>query len=125
LYQPTGYVHVGVASGTQIVFLAGQVARNSVGEIVGPGDLTAQVEQAYLNVAAALASVGASFDDVAKLTLYVVDWTSDKMPALSAGIDHAARRLQINPLKPGTLVGVSALSEPAFLVEVDAIAVLL
>jgi enamine deaminase RidA (YjgF/YER057c/UK114 family) len=124
LYQPTGYFHVGVASGTQIVFLAGQVARNSVGETVGPGDLTAQVEQAYLNVASALASVGASFDDVAKLTLYVVDWTGDKMPALSAGIDRAARRLQINPLKPGTLVGVTALSEPALLVEVDAIAVL-
>jgi enamine deaminase RidA (YjgF/YER057c/UK114 family) len=106
------------------VFLAGQVARNSDGEIAGPGDLTAQVEQAYLNVAAALASVGASFDDVAKLTLYVVDWASGKMAGLAEGIDRAARQLGIDPLKPGTLIGVAALSEPALLVEVDAIAVL-
>jgi enamine deaminase RidA (YjgF/YER057c/UK114 family) len=117
-------MHVGVASGTRMVFLAGQVARDSTGELVGPGDLAAQVEQAYLNVATAVASVGGSLDDVAKVTLYVVDWASDKMPALTDGIGRAAHRLGADLLKPGTLVGVAALSEPGFLVEVDAIAVL-
>jgi enamine deaminase RidA (YjgF/YER057c/UK114 family) len=124
LAKPESYVHVGVAAGTRMVFLAGQVARDSAGELVGPGDLAAQVEQAYLNVATAVASVGGSFDDVAKITVYAVDWTSDKMAALAEGIGRAARRLGVDPLKPGTLVGVSALSEPGLLVEVDAIAVL-
>jgi enamine deaminase RidA (YjgF/YER057c/UK114 family) len=46
------------------------------------------------------------------------------MAVLGEGIGRAANRLGINPLKPGTLIGVAALSEPRFLVEVDAIAVL-
>ena len=124
LYRPMSYVHVGIASGTRMVFLAGQVARNKSGELVGPHDLAAQTEHAYLNVADALASVGGSFDDVAKLTIYVLDWTSDKMTALAAGIGRASERLGINPVKPGTLIGVAALSEPGYLVEVDVIAVL-
>ena len=124
LYHPTTYVHVGVATGTRMVFLAGQVARNADGVLVGAGDLAAQVEQAYLNVATAVASVGGSLDDVAKVTLYVVDWSSDKMASIGDGIGRAARRLGVDLLKPGTLVGVAALSEPGLLVEVDAIAVL-
>jgi enamine deaminase RidA (YjgF/YER057c/UK114 family) len=107
-----------------MVFLAGQVARNTAGELVGLNDLAAQTEQAYLNVAVALASVGGSFDDVAKLTIYVLDWTADKLTALMAGIGRASKRLGINPLKPGTLIGVAALNEPGCLVEVDAIAIL-
>lgn len=42
---------------------------------MGPGDLAAQVEQAFVNVGTVLAAVGGSFDDVCKLTLYLVDWT--------------------------------------------------
>ncbi len=76
------YAQAAVASGTRTVYLAGQVARTAAGEPVGPGDLAAQTEQAYLNVAAALAAVGGTFDDVAKVTLYVVDWGPDKMAGL-------------------------------------------
>jgi enamine deaminase RidA (YjgF/YER057c/UK114 family) len=123
MYTPTSYVHVGVASGTRTVYLAGQVARNSQGEIVGH-DLAAQVECAFLNVATALDSVGAGFDDIAKLTLYVVDWHADKMKELGEGIRRAAQQLGVDPIKPGTLIGVAALSEPEVLVEVDAVAVL-
>jgi enamine deaminase RidA (YjgF/YER057c/UK114 family) len=76
------------------------------------------------NVADALDSVGGIFDDVAKITIYVLDLTADKMTALMTGIDRAAEQLGINPVKPGTLIGVAALSEPGYLVEIDAIAVL-
>jgi enamine deaminase RidA (YjgF/YER057c/UK114 family) len=124
MYEPTSYVHVGVATGSRTIYLAGQVARDVKGEVVGRGDLSAQVEYAYLNVAKALQSVGATFDDIAKITLYVVDWSSDKMAALGEGIQNAAQKLGINPLKPGTLIGVAALSELELLVEVDAVAVL-
>ncbi len=124
LPKPDVYRQVAVASGSRTVFLAGQVARTAEGEPVGAGDLAAQVEQAYLNVATALAAVGGSFDDVAKLTLYVVDWSMEKMGALGAGVGRVAARLGIDPVKPITLLGVTTLGEPDLLVEVDAVAVL-
>lgn len=124
LPQPEQYRQVAVATGSRTVFLAGQVARTAAGEPVGAGDLAAQVEQAYLNVATALAAVGGSFDDVAKLTLYIVDWSGDKMAALGAGVGRAAAQLGVDPVKPITLIPVAALGEPDLLVEVDAIAVL-
>jgi len=124
LPKPDVYRQVAVASGTRTVFLAGQVARTADGEPVGAGDLSAQVEQAYLNVATALAAVGATFDDGAKLTLYVVDWSPEKMAALGEGVGRVVARLGIDPVRPITLLGVAALGEPDLLVEVEAVAVL-
>jgi enamine deaminase RidA (YjgF/YER057c/UK114 family) len=118
------YRQMAVATGTRTVYLAGQVARTADGTPVGPGDLAAQVEQAYLNVATALDSVGGSFDDVAKLTVYVVDWTPELLPALGAGVARVAERLGVDPTKPVTLIPVTALGEPDLLVEVEAVAVL-
>lgn len=124
LPKPEVYRQLSVATGSKLVFLAGQVARDAEGRKVGEGDLAAQVEQAYLNVATALAEVGGSFDDVAKLTVYVVDWSEDKMPLLGEGVARAAQKLGIDPVKPITLLGVAALGEPDLLVEVEATAVL-
>jgi len=99
LPKPELYRQVAVASGSRTVYLAGQVARTAEGDPVGAGDLAAQVEQAYLNVATALAAVGGSFDDVAKLTLYFVDWSADKLPALGAGVGAATAAM--NSLSSG------------------------
>ncbi len=124
LPQPDAYRQLSIAEGSRLVFLAGQVARDAEGTPVGPGDLAAQVEQAYLNVGRAMAGIGGSFDDVAKLTVYVVDWTPDKYPLLIEGVERAAATLGVDPVKPVTLIGVSALGEPDILVEVEATAVL-
>lgn len=124
LPKPETYAQMSVATGTRTVYLAGQVARDAAGNPVGTGDLAAQVEQALVNVATALAEVGGTFDDVAKLTFYVVDWTPDKMEAFGTGAVRAAMRLGVNPVRPVTLIGVAALGEPDLLVEVDATAVL-
>ncbi|MFF3641519.1 RidA family protein [Streptomyces sp. NPDC002564] len=118
------YRQVSVASGSRLVYVAGQVAWDADGVTVGEGDLAAQVEQCYLNVGTALAGVGGSFDDVAKLTVYVVDWTPDKMPLFLEGVARAAAKLGVTPVPPGTLIGVAALDVPAHLVEVEATAVL-
>ncbi|MET0135241.1 MAG: RidA family protein [Kibdelosporangium sp.] len=118
------YRQVSVATGSKLVFIAGQVARDADGGRIGEGDLAAQLEQCYLNIATALAAVGGSFDDVAKLTIYAVDWTLDKMPLLEAGIARASAKLGSTPVPPGTLVGVAALAEPDILVEVEATAVI-
>ncbi|MFC4061240.1 RidA family protein [Planomonospora corallina] len=124
LPKPDAYRQLSIASGSRLVFLAGQVARDAEGRKVGEGDLAAQVEQAYLNIGTALAEIGGSFDDVAKLTVYVVDWTPDKMAPLGEGVARAAAKLGVDPVKPITLLGVAALGEPDLLVEVEATAVL-
>ncbi|MFI6518192.1 RidA family protein [Spirillospora sp. NPDC050679] len=124
LPKPDAYRQMSIAGGSKLVFLAGQVARDADGGRVGEGDLAAQVEQCYLNIGTALAAAGASFDDVAKLTVYVVDWTPDKMPLLGEGVGRAAARLGVDPVKPITLLGVAALGEPDLLVEVEATAVI-
>ncbi|AWK12352.1 enamine deaminase RidA [Streptomyces spongiicola] len=118
------YRQVSVATGSKLVFVAGQVAWDADGVTVGEGDLAAQVEQCYLNVATALAGVGASFGDVAKLTVHVVDWTPGKMPLLLDGIARAAARLGVTPVPPATLLGVAALDVPEHLVEIEATAMI-
>jgi enamine deaminase RidA (YjgF/YER057c/UK114 family) len=124
LPKPEVYRQMSIATGSKLVFIAGQVARDADGQQVGEGDLAAQVEQCYLNIGTALAEAGGSFDDVAKLTAYVVDWTPDKMALLGEGVARAAARLGVDPVKPITLLGVAALAEPDLLVEVEATAVL-
>ncbi|MGW2257333.1 RidA family protein [Streptomyces sp. NPDC004749] len=130
LVNPTGlpkidvYRQVSIATGSKLVFVAGQVAWDAEGVTVGEGDLAAQVERCYLNVGTALAEAGGSFDDVAKLTAYVVDWTPDKMPLFLEGIARAAAKLGTTPLAPASLLGVAALDVPEHLVEIEAVAVL-
>ena len=112
------YHQVSIASGTKLVFVAGQVAWET------GRDLAAQVEQCYVNVGAALAAAGGSFDDVAKLTCYVVDWTPDKMPALLDGIARGSAKLGTTAKPPASLIGVAALDVPEHLVEIEVTAVL-
>ncbi|MFF8982006.1 RidA family protein [Streptomyces globisporus] len=130
LVNPSGlpevgaYRQVSVATGSKLVFIAGQVAWDADGATVGAGDLAAQVEQCYVNIGTALTAVGGTFEDVAKLTVYVVDWMPEKLPLFLEGVARAAVRLGTTPVPPGTLVGVAALDVPDHLVEVEATAVL-
>jgi enamine deaminase RidA (YjgF/YER057c/UK114 family) len=118
------YRQVSVATGTKLIHIAGQVSWDADGNDVGVGDLAAQVAQAYLNVGTALAAAGATFDDVVKLVVHVVDWTPDKMPLLLDGIARAAATLGVTPAAPASLFGIVALDVPEHLVEIEATAVL-
>ncbi|WP_328868930.1 RidA family protein [Streptomyces sp. NBC_00287] len=124
LPQIDAYRQVSIATGSKMVFVAGQVAWDEQGATIGEGDLAAQVERCYLNVATALAEAGASLADLAKLTVYVVDWTPDKMPLLIEGIARATTALGVTPVPPATLIGVAALDVPEHLAEVEATAVI-
>src|SRR4029453_7698674 len=90
---PDNYAQVGIATGTRTVYISGQVARDAADNPVGAGDLAAQVEQALTNVNIAVTAVGGTFADVAKVTVYVVDWTPDKIEAINAGATRAATKL--------------------------------
>ncbi|MFE9393030.1 RidA family protein [Streptomyces sp. NPDC006784] len=118
------YRQVSIASGSRLVFVAGQVSWDAEGTTVGEGDLAAQVEQCYRNIGTALAEVGGTFENVAKLTFYVVDWTPDKMPRLMEGVSRGAAATGAASTPPATLLGVAALDIPEHLVEIEATAVL-
>lgn len=117
------YSQVAIATGSRLVFIAGQVDW-SANATAADADLAAQVEQCYLHVGTALTAAGASFHDVARLTVYAVNWTPDKMAALLEGITRASATLGVTAAPPVTLIGVAALASPSHLVEVEATAVL-
>ena len=124
LPAPQSYTQVSIASGSRLVFLAGQVSQDADGELVGDGDLAAQTEQAMLNVATCLEAAGATLADVARTTLYVVDWDESKLEQLSAGFLRAAERLGGAPLVPTTLVSVPLIFREGYLIEIESTAVL-
>jgi enamine deaminase RidA (YjgF/YER057c/UK114 family) len=119
LATPASYTHVIVATGNRLVFVAGQVADDAHGNLVGPGDLAAQARQAFANLRRALAAAGAGPEQVTRITIYVVHHRPEYLPDISE-----ARVAVFGDHKPtDTLVGVEALAEPGYLIEVDAIAV--
>jgi enamine deaminase RidA (YjgF/YER057c/UK114 family) len=118
LHAPQSYTHVIAATGS-LVFVAGQAADDVHGNLVGPGDLAAQAHQAFANVGRALAAVGATPEQVTRITIYVVDHRPEYLPVISE-----ARIAVFGDHKPtDVLVGVQTLAEPGYLIEVDAIAV--
>jgi enamine deaminase RidA (YjgF/YER057c/UK114 family) len=119
LATPESYTHVVAATGSRLVFVAGQVADDAQGNLVGPGDLAAQARQAFANVGRCLAAAGARPEQVTKITIYVVGHRPEYLPDISQG-----RIAAFGDHKPAdTLVGVETLAEPGYLIEVDAIAV--
>ena len=124
LMQPTPYHHVAVATGTRHVHVSGQIARRADATPVAPGDLAGQVAQALRNTATALAGAGTTFDDVVRLTFYVVGWEPQKIGDFMAGVERVAEEVGLPvPLPPSSLIGVDYLFEPDVLVEVEATAV--
>jgi|KNS12BottometaT_FD_k123_86782_4 enamine deaminase RidA (YjgF/YER057c/UK114 family) len=101
-----------------MVFSSGQVAADSNGNVVGEGDAGAQSEQVFNNIEAALIAAGAVMSDVTKITAFLVN--SEDYPAYAA-----ARAKAFNAPGPASsTVFISGLVSPAYLVEVEAIAVI-
>jgi enamine deaminase RidA (YjgF/YER057c/UK114 family) len=121
LMKTPSYSHAAVASGARTIYTAGQVAIDEKGALVGSGDLEAQTKQVMANLGKALAAGGASFADVVKITTYVVDYK----PEMRAGIGKVRGEFFAGRTPPAsTLVGVSALAMPEWLIEIEAIAVI-
>lgn len=121
LANPPTYSHVVAARGSETVFVSGQVAIDAQGNLVGPGDLGAQTEQVMENLGIALAAAGATFDDVVKITTFVVDYQPEHRAVIA---EVRGRYLSAENLPASTLLGVSALAAPEYLIEIEATAVL-
>lgn len=102
----------------KMIFIAGQLATDTKGEIVGRGDIRAQVRQVCENIKAALAAMGATFDDVVQTSTFVTDWAKFR-EALDVRQEYLGRSLPTS-----TTVQVSALAHPDYMVEISAIAMI-
>lgn len=119
LPAPRGYSHVVQATGGRTIYISGQVALDRTGAIVGAGDLRAQTRQVFENLKAALAAVGATFGDVAKITIFMLDVSQSQI----------VREIRADFLVAGrepasTLVEIRRLAREEFLIEIEAVATL-
>jgi enamine deaminase RidA (YjgF/YER057c/UK114 family) len=110
------YTHV-IKAGN-MVFVAGQVAVNKEGKMVGVGDITAQAEETYRQIQECLRSAGTDLSQVVKLNTYV---TSPEYVRPVAAVRAKLLR-EAGLLPASTLVVVSRLARPEMLIEVECIA---
>lgn len=99
-----------------LTFLAGQVAMNEEGELVGKGDSMAQTRQVMENIQAHLEAAGATFDNVVKLNAYVTNMADRQ------AMGQARGQFLQPPYPTSTMVEVKQLAHPDFMVEIEAVA---
>ncbi len=119
LRQPPTYTPVVRATGGSTIYISGQVSADVDGNIVGVGDFEAQARQVFSNLRLALASVGADFSNVVKITTFIVNYTPDLREVYGAARAEATG----DSLPASTLIGVQALAMPEYLIEIEAVAV--
>jgi len=112
------YSHVVTVNGPgKTVYVAGQLARDTDGNIVGPGDMRAQMEQTFKNLEACLKTAGASWADVVKTNTYVTNYEE-----FSKCSDVRMRYFGVAS-PTSTTIQISRLAQPEAMVEIELIAV--
>jgi enamine deaminase RidA (YjgF/YER057c/UK114 family) len=124
LGKPLGqYSQISRVRSAELVFIAGQVAADLAGGIVGADDFAAQCVQVFANIAAALASVGAGWGNVVQFTTYLVR-ASDIEQLMAYRRREFPRMFPDGAYPPNTLLIVDRLVQPQFLIEVQTVAAL-
>ena len=121
IHKPNGYSHVVEITAGKMIYISGQVALDAAGNIVGEGDYRGQLEQVFRNLKAALDAAGANFNNVVKLNYYIVD----TVQASEFFAYRAVRDQYVDTANPpaATVIVISRLFRPEFLVEIEAVAV--
>ena len=120
LPPPVGYSHIAKVNKGTIVYIAGQVSSDASGNLVGEGDFDAQVEQVFRNLKIAVEAAGGAMADIVKLNYFLVaEVEQAAVPRL-----RAIRDRYLNVARPpaSTLVVVSRLARPGWLIEIEAVA---
>lgn len=122
LPPPTGYSQIAEVTKGKIVLIAGQVAHDAEGNLVGENDLAAQMEQVFKNVETAVRAAGGTFKDIVKVNNYCVA----SVPAEQIATYRAVRDRYFDMANPptSTFIYVSRLVRPGWLFEMDAMAVI-
>lgn len=115
-----GAVNLTVATGTRVIHISGQTGVDADGKVVGNTHLD-QSRRALQNLRTAVEATGATLADVAKLNIYVVDYSEAALEALvTAAIEVLGEDY---PVTASTLVGVATLWQPEILIEIDAVVI--
>ncbi len=120
--KPTaGYSHVAEVTDGKIVYIAGQVAIDHAGNLVGKDDFRAQVQQVFENLKAAVEAAGGDSHSIIKLNYYC----AESVDPAQVPIVREIRDKYVNTANPptSTFVVVKRLVRPEWLIEVDAVAV--
>ncbi len=124
LGRPLGqYTQVTRVRASEFLFIAGQLAADRAGNVVGEGDFDAQCEQVFGNIEAALRSAGAGWGNVVQFTTYLVH--SQDIPKFMAYRTREFPKLFAGgAYPPNTLLMIDRLVQEQFLIEVSAVAAL-
>ena len=116
-----GFSQIVTTRGGKTVYLAGQVGWDENGEIVGKGDFQAQLQRTFENIATAMRATGGGMQDVVSMRIYTVNESAEERTQ----IRQALRSFFSEEHAPATTwLGVRALSNPDFLIEIEAIGVI-
>lgn len=125
LPKSPAYSHIAEIKNGRVILISGQVSNDSLGNIIGKGDMRIQTEQVYKNLEKALKAVGATFGDVAKFGIYIKDMSkvAEFREVRNRLFDQKYYKNQ--PNRPvSTAIGVTELFHPDWLLEVEATVVL-
>jgi len=115
-----GFSQAVISSGRKTLYVSGQTAWDSQKQLIGGGDLEGQARQAFTNLQAVVEAAGGTLADVVSVRIYVVDYRREK----AVPVGRAFRHFFSSEVKPAsTWIGVAALADPGFLIEVEATAV--
>ena len=121
LAKPVGYSHGFEVQGGKTLYLAGQVATDKAGTVVGKGDLVAQFRQVCENLKALLVARGGQMNDIVKLTMYVLSKADYKAKAKDIGLVY--REYFGRHFPAMTLVEVKGLYDDDCAIEIEGVAV--
>lgn len=117
LSKPNGYTQVVVSPSAKIIYVSGQVPLNAKGEVVAKGDFRGQVTQVMENLKVALAAAGATMKDVIKANYYVVNLKPEQVAVIR---EVRGKYFSADHPPAGTLVGVTALVQEGYMIEIEA-----
>ncbi|HTK23680.1 MAG TPA: RidA family protein [Gaiella sp.] len=114
MHPAPGFSHVAIATGSKLVYFAGQVALDEAFNIVGGDDLRVQTVAAMRNVETAIGAVGVTWDDVVRRTIYTsmpteYETITSAIDEVTGGAGHPAQ----------TIIGVTGLAMPGLLIEIE------
>jgi enamine deaminase RidA (YjgF/YER057c/UK114 family) len=117
---PHGFSQLVIATGRKTVFISGQTAWDKQKNIVGGGSVLEQARQAFRNLEEAMEAAGGTLKDLVALRIYVVDYQAE----CGTAVGIVLREFFSENPPASTWIGVSALADPEFLIEIEATAVL-
>jgi enamine deaminase RidA (YjgF/YER057c/UK114 family) len=122
LGKPLGqYSQIARVKASEFIFIAGQLAADKAGNVIGANDFDAQCVQVFRNIDAALKSVGGAWANVVQFTTYLVH-SQDLPKFMTYRLREFPRMFPNAAYPPNTLLMVDRLVQEPFLVEVQATA---